>query len=98
MVLEARGLDVTPGGITKFANAGDQRTARVLQRILDDEIRHVRAGAMHFIARCEARGEAPEETWKSLIRQHLGGAVKPPFNDSARRTAGLPRSFYTGLA
>ena len=98
MALEARALDVTPMAVERLHGAGDKRGAAILQRILDDEIRHVRAGAMHFIARCEARGEAPEETWKSLIRQHLGGAVKPPFNDSAREAAGLPRAFYATLA
>lgn len=98
MVLEARGLDVTPGGITKFANAGDQRTARVLQRILDDEIRHVRFGTMHFVAVCEKRSESPPEAWKRLVKRHFHGAVKPPFNDSARRQAGLSREFMAGVA
>lgn len=98
MVLEARGLDVTPGAIAKFANAGDERTARVLQRILDDEIRHVRFGTMHFVAVCEKRSESPPEAWKRLVARHFHGAVKPPFNDSARRQAGLSREFMAGVA
>jgi hypothetical protein len=44
MVLEARGLDVTPATIERFEAAGDRATARILTRILNDEIRHVRAG------------------------------------------------------
>ncbi len=71
MALEARGLDVTPMMIERLRGAGDERGAVILQRILDDEIRHVRAGAMHFIALCARRDEAPEDTWKSLIRLHL---------------------------
>ncbi|KPF90489.1 rhamnosyltransferase [Novosphingobium sp. AAP83] len=98
MVLEARGLDVTPGGIEKFARAGDERTARVLQRILDDEIRHVRFGTMHFIDVCKKRGESPPEAWKMLVARHFHGAVKPPFNDSARHQAGLSREFMAGVA
>lgn len=98
MVLEARGLDVTPNAIAKFANAGDERTARVLQRILDDEIRHVRFGTMHFVAVCEKREESPPKAWKRLVTRHFHGAVKPPFNDSARHQAGLSREFMAGVA
>jgi uncharacterized ferritin-like protein (DUF455 family) len=98
MVLEARGLDVTPDAIARFANAGDGRTARVLQRILDDEIRHVRFGTIHFIAICEKRGESAPEAWKRLVARHFHGSVKPPFNDSARRQAGLSREFMAGVA
>src|SRR5204862_334937 len=44
MVLEARGLDVTPATIERFDAAGDAVTARILTRIVTDEVRHVRAG------------------------------------------------------
>jgi uncharacterized ferritin-like protein (DUF455 family) len=98
MVLEARGLDVTPQGIEKFAKAGDDRTARILQRILDDEIRHVRFGTKHFVEVCESRKESPPATWQMLVKRHFHGAVKPPFNDSARRQAGLSRDFMAGVA
>lgn len=98
MVLEARGLDVTPFMLERIRAAGDQRGARILQRILDDEIRHVRFGATHFTAVCDERGESPEILWKSLVTRHFRGSVKPPFNDSARSAAGLSRSFYAGVA
>lgn len=98
MVLEARGLDVTPATLARVRNGGDEGGARILERILDDEIRHVRFGATHFVTEAERRGESPEFLWKSLVTQHFKGAVKPPFNDSARGEAGLPRSFYAGLA
>jgi uncharacterized ferritin-like protein (DUF455 family) len=95
MVLEARGLDVTPQTLERVRAGGDLRGARILERILDDEIRHVRFGAMHFIALCRDRGESPESLWKMLVERHFRGSVKPPFNDSARSAAGLPRSFYS---
>ena len=98
MVLEARGLDVTPATIVRFSAAGDERTARILQRILDDEIRHVRFGTTHFVDLCQRRGESPPAYWKSLVAQHFHGAVKPPFNDSARHQAGLSREFMAGVA
>ena len=98
MVLEARALDVTPVMIERFIAVGDQRSARILQRILDDEIRHVRFGTIHFAKVCEERGELPAELWKSLITRHFRGALKPPFNDSARRSAGLSYKMMTGVA
>ncbi|MEQ1498743.1 MAG: DUF455 family protein [Novosphingobium sp.] len=70
----------------------------MLERILDDEIAHVRFGSTHFIALAESRGESAESFWKMLVARRFQGAVKPPFNDSARLSAGLPRSFYSGVA
>lgn len=98
MVLEARGLDVTPATIGRFREAGDERSARILQRILDDEIRHVRFGTTHFSKVCEERGDSPPALWKTLVKRHFRGAVKPPFNDSARRSAGLSCEFMAGVA
>ncbi len=98
MVLEARGLDVTPMMIERLMQTGDAAGAKVLKRILDDEIRHVGFGSKHFLKLCEIRRESPENLWKALVAQHFRGSVKPPFNDSARATAGLSRSFYAGIA
>lgn len=97
MVLEARGLDVTPATIERLHAAGDQTGVRILQRILDDEIRHVRFGATHFAALCRNYDESPEILWKKLVQRHFRGSVRPPFNDSARLAAGLSRSFYAGI-
>jgi uncharacterized ferritin-like protein (DUF455 family) len=98
MVLEARGLDVTPLTIERLRAAGDKAGVRLLKRILDDEIRHVRCGANHFFELCRSRGTMSETLWKELVKRHFRGVVKPPFNDSARVAAGLSRSFYAALA
>ena len=98
MVLEARGLDVTPATIERVRQSGDETGVRILERILDDEIRHVRVGASHFGALCCKREMHPQTLWKTLVKCHFRGAVRPPFNDSARAAAGLSRSYYTGLA
>ncbi len=98
MVLEARALDVTPATLERVRASGDLRGARVLERILDDEIRHVRFGSTHFAAVATQRGESAQTLWKTLVTRHFRGAVKPPFNDSARGEAGLPREFYAGVA
>ncbi len=98
MVLEARGLDVTPATLERVAAAGDQNGAKILARILDDEIRHVGFGTKHFLRCAEIAREAPESLWQNLVKRHFRGFVKPPFNDSARLAAGLSREFYAAIA
>lgn len=98
MVLEARGLDVTPATLQRVRAQGDDGGAKILARILDDEIRHVAIGTKHFVAICAENGESPQNRWKSLVREHFTGGLKAPFNDSARLAAGLSRDFYESLA
>ena len=98
MVLEARGLDVTPVTVERFRTAGDEASARILNRIFDDEIRHVRIGTTWFGYGCARADVAPAAHWRSLISVHFRGLLKPPFNDSARQSAGLTRDYYAGLA
>ncbi|HEX8624048.1 MAG TPA: ferritin-like domain-containing protein [Allosphingosinicella sp.] len=98
MVLEARGLDVTPAAVARFEAAGDLRSAAILGRIYRDEIRHVAAGSKWFRWGCESRGIAPVSTWRRLVGAHFKGVLKPPFNDSARDEAGLSRDYYSALA
>ncbi|WP_431470102.1 ferritin-like domain-containing protein [Sphingosinithalassobacter sp. LHW66-3] len=98
MVLEARGLDVTPATIERFAAADDQQTRRILERILKDEVRHVRAGTTWFESRCKAENLVPHAQWQSLVTRYFRGVLKPPFNDSARDSAGLTRDYYQSLA
>jgi len=98
MVLEARGLDVTPQMIERARAAGDANGARILQRILDDEIRHVAFGAKHFHQASLMRDEPPREFFRKLVELHFPGRLTPPFNDSARFAGGLPRDWYSGIA
>lgn len=98
LVLEARGLDVTPPTLERVRASGDEHGARILERILDDEIRHVRFGSTHFAAWCARRNEEPGNLWISLVKRYFRGALKPPFNDSARLAAGLSRYRDPALA
>lgn len=98
MVLEARGLDVRPDMIVRVRAQGDEHGARILERILDDEIRHVAVGTRHFAEWCRKRGLPADSAWVSLVKEHFAGVVKPPFNDSARLAAGLSRAAYGALA
>lgn len=98
MVLEARGLDVTPVTVARFEAAGDMATARILRRILADEIGHVAAGTRWFESCCAERRITPQAAWRALLGRYFRGSIKPPFNDSARESAGLTREYYVGLA
>ncbi len=98
LVLEARGLDVTPDMITRLDRYGDAESARALQVIYEDEIAHVAAGARWFRWECGRRGREPMPTYHALVRDHFNGALKPPFNRAARTAAGLDPAFYEALA
>ena len=99
MVLEARGLDVTPETVARFEAASDLASARILNRIYTDEIRHVSVGTRWFLHGCARnRVETPATHWQALVTRHFRGGLKPPFNDSARESAGLTRDFYAPIA
>ena len=98
MVLEARGLDVSPATIARLQATGDLRSAAILKRIYFDEIRHVGIGSYWFSRLCESAEIEASEQWQLLVRTYFKGRLKPPFNDSARAKAGLPREFYASLA
>lgn len=97
MVLEARGLDITPDTVERFHQQGDPLTAKVLNRIYHDEIRHVSFGTKWFEWTCGNRQTDPHQHWKTLVNAHFKGGLKPPFNDSARHAAGLTREYYLGI-
>lgn len=98
MVLEARGLDVTPSMIGRFEAAGDARSARILRRIAEDEIGHVAAGVEWFRFLCESSRFDCAQTWRTQVDLYFGGSIKPPFNDSARSRAGLTKEMMAGVA
>ena len=88
-VLEARGLDVTPGMIERLQNAGDADTAKILEQILREEVEHVAAGSRWFAWCCAREGVESQSMFAHLLERHLGSAVKGPFNLEARRRAGF---------
>jgi len=88
-VLEARGLDVTPGMIARLRAAGDADTAERLAVILRDEVGHVAAGSRWFRHLCAERALAPETTYFALLEAYLGGEIRGPFNHADRLRAGF---------
>lgn len=88
-VLEARGLDVTPGMIERLRSVGDEDTVAVLNVILEEEVRHVAIGSFWFKALCEERGLEPEATFLELLQRYYANQLKGPFNIDARLAAGF---------
>jgi len=97
LILEARGLDVTPSLQAKMRETGDLESAAVLDVIYNDEKGHVAIGAKWFRFLCARERRDPAQTFKELVRANFRGPLKPPFNDVARAEAGLTPSFYRSL-
>ncbi len=88
-VLEARGLDVTPGMIRRLRAHGDERGAALLELILAEEVGHVAIGSRWYRHLCLQRGLEPIATFRELLEAHMTGGLKGPFNHDARITAGF---------
>jgi len=88
-VLEARGLDVTPGMIERLEAVGDEETVRILNIILEEEVRHVEIGSHWFRICCDQRGLEPESTFLQLLKEYFTGTIRGPFNIPARMQAGF---------
>ena len=91
-VLEARGLDVTPPMLKKLSAVNDVGTVAILQRILEEEVEHVRIGNRWFASECMQRDLSPDKTFKSLLHKHGKAALRGPFNKPARLKAGFSES------
>ncbi len=98
MVLEARGLDVTPGMIALFEKAGDADTVEALRIIYAEEVGHVAYGSKWFHFLCGRHERDPRDAFHDLVMRYFHGPLKPPFNDEKRAEAGLPLDFYWPLA
>ena len=98
LVLEARGLDVTPPLVSKLRSVGDNETADIFEIIYDDEKGHVAVGAKWFRFLCHKNGLPPAQTFEKLVSKHFRGSLKPPFNDRARSANGLTPLFYRALS
>jgi len=97
MVLEARGLDVTPGMIEVFRKAGQSDTVAALELIYSEEVAHVAYGSKWFHFLCGRHNFDPKETFHRLVRTYFHSTLKPPFNEEKRAEAGLPPDFYWPL-
>ncbi|OYU18488.1 MAG: hypothetical protein CFE34_10300 [Rhodobacteraceae bacterium PARR1] len=97
MVLEARGLDVTPGMIDLFRKSGETQALAALEVIYAEEVAHVAYGSKWFNWLCGRDGLDPKDAFHALVRRYFHSTLKPPFNTEKRAEAGLPPDFYWPL-
>ena len=97
MVLEARGLDVTPAMIGIFRTAGEGAAVEALEIIYAEEVSHVAYGSKWFNFLCGRDNCDPKERFHALVRRYFPSPLKPPFNEEKRAEAGLPPDFYWPL-
>ncbi|MEM8692877.1 MAG: ferritin-like domain-containing protein [Pseudomonadota bacterium] len=98
MVLEARGLDVTPNLIEVFRKADADNAVSALETIYAEEVAHVAYGSKWFHFLCGRDDADPKEVFHMLVQKYFKGPLKPPFNEEKRAEAGLPPDFYWPLA
>ncbi|MEM8981001.1 MAG: ferritin-like domain-containing protein [Pseudomonadota bacterium] len=98
MVLEARGLDVTPGMIAHFQKAGDAQAIEALEVIYSEEVHHVAYGSKWFHFLCGRHNLDPKETFHNLVQRYFHSSLKAPFNEEKRAEAGLAPDFYWPLS
>ena len=96
-VMEARGLDVTPGIMKRFEHIGDKETVAALDIILHDEIGHVEVGTRWFNFLCKQRKLDAETTYFALLDEYLKGEIRCPLHEEARLAAGFTQQEITRL-
>lgn len=88
-LLEARGLDVTPGMIEKLRQLQDTASVALLEVILSEEVRHVAIGTHWFNHCCRLQNKNPETEFIALLKVHAKGSVRGPYNLEARALSGF---------
>ena len=97
-VLEARGLDVTPGMIERLESVGDQQTVEILNIILREEIGHVEIGTRWYRYACEQQGLDSESTFIALLKQYDVSVGIGPLHIQAREQAGFSETELKALS
>lgn len=104
MVLEGRGLDVTPMSLKKLEKANDTKSLDLLKIIYRDEITHVGSGITWFKYICHRLNtnnindkKFAINMFHKYVKQRFSGPLKPPFNDQAREKAGFTKEWYMPL-
>jgi len=88
-VLEARGLDVTPGLQKRLRAVGEVRLVEILDVIYREEMGHVRIGTHWFRYLCAERGLDARATFRELLNQYMSGRIRGPYDELGRMHAGF---------
>lgn len=95
--LEGGNLDHSDRYATWFREAGDEEAARVLERVRDEEVGHVRFAVRWFR---ELTGGLDFDAWVAALPEPLTPKVFQgrPLNRRDRERAGMDDAFLAGLA
>ena len=93
MVLEARGLDVTPGMIRIFENAKDTQVVDALNIIYSEEVAHVAYGSKWFHFLCGRDNLDPKPVFHDLVRRYFTDPSSPRSMRKNVPKPGLPPIF-----
>ena len=97
-VLEAKGLDVSAPLRAALRAAGDEESARCLDRVYQDEIGHVAAGTRWFRIACARAGVDAEARFVELARPFLPRRRARSLDAEGRRAAGFSERELAALA
>jgi len=94
LTFEQANLDHAPVFEEHFAAVGDRRSADIMQIIATDEVAHVAFGA-RFLAASTSGDESSFDVWvRNLTRYNEPIRARgTPFDEEARRAAGLDEDF-----
>ena len=98
-VLEARGLDVSAALLPRLAGSDPEMHA-VIDRIYDDEIRHVATGGRWHDHWCRERGIDPDAHFTATVAKHFptGAGTPFPIDVAGRLAAGFTMADIDQLA
>ncbi len=98
LTFEMANLDFAPLYGKSFARAGDEASAALMQRILEDEINHVSFG-MNWLKKLKAPEISEWQAWKESLpplmtpKRSIGFVL----NEAPRRQAGVPDEWIQNL-
>lgn len=98
LTFENANLDFAQEHARAARAAGDEETARVLERVHDDEVRHVRF-AWEWLLAWKDPAQSPWQAWCAAVAPPLGPsrARGAAFDAAARRVAGFDEDFVARL-
>ncbi|XP_029431486.1 uncharacterized protein LOC115075330 [Rhinatrema bivittatum] len=97
MVQEARGLDLHPQTLNRFAMQADEASVKLLEPIYRDEITHVAFGLKWFTYVCSKEDRDCLSTFLELVPKYFRGNLKPPFSAAGRQCAEMTEEWFLSL-
>jgi len=98
LVHEARALDSHQRLVQRIASTNDPESAKLVDILCGEEVRHVQLGVKWFVRLCEEDKVVPRDTFARIVKRYIKSPLPGPFNDAARQKAGMNQDWYLPLA